>query len=103
MAQAPILVSPQAESSFGALSSDSLLGSIVAYGVAGLLLLAPLAFGAVESWAIFSLELGSTALFLLWLLWQVRSGEVPILRSPLVLGMFSFAALAVNQISAYHA
>ena len=35
------------------------------YGIFGLLLFGPLAFGAVEPWSIFVLEAGSAALFLL--------------------------------------
>jgi hypothetical protein len=42
-------------------------GTALLYGIFGLLLLGPLAFGAVEPWSIFLMEAGSAALFLLWI------------------------------------
>ena len=39
-----------------------LAGNILLFGVFGLLLFGPLAFGAVEPWSIFLLEAGSAAL-----------------------------------------
>ncbi len=38
---------------------------VLLYGVFGLLLFGPLAFGAVEPWSIFVVEAGSAALFVI--------------------------------------
>jgi O-antigen ligase len=48
------------------------------YGVIGLLLFGPLAFGAVEPWSIFILEAGATLLLLLWTARQAASGELSV-------------------------
>jgi len=45
------------------------------YGLFGLLLFGPLAFGAVEPWSIFVLEAGAALLLLLWTVRQGSSGE----------------------------
>src|SRR5579863_3070112 len=69
------------------------------YGVFGLLLFGPLAFGAVEQWSIFLLETGSAALFLLWIGKQVLEGEVKIRWNPLFLPMGVFGLLIVLQLA----
>jgi O-antigen ligase len=68
------------------------------YGVFGLLLFSPLAFGAVEPWSIFLLEVVSAALFLFWIGKQVVDGEVNIRWNPLFLPMAAFGLLIVAQL-----
>ncbi len=80
--------------------SSSVLGQLVLYGTVSLLLFAPLAFGAVEPWAIFILEAGAAFLFFLWACWQTLSGELRIKGSPLFLPMLAFAALIAVQLLA---
>jgi O-antigen ligase len=80
-------------------------GTVLLYGIFGLLLFGPLAFGAVEPWSIFLLECGSAALFLIWIGKQVLEGEIKIRPNPVFLPMGVFglliAAQLVFRISAY--
>jgi O-antigen ligase len=82
-----------------------LAGKVLLYGIFGLLLFAPLAFGAVEPWSIFLMEAGSAALFLVWIGKQVVEGQVTIRGNPLFLPMGVFGLLIIAQlvfrISAY--
>jgi O-antigen ligase len=73
-------------------------GTALLYGVFGLLLFGPLAFGAVEPWSIFLMEAGSAALFLLWIGKQVLEGEMKIRWNPLFLPMAVFGLLIVSQL-----
>jgi O-antigen ligase len=78
------------------------------YGLLGLLLFGPLAFGAVEPWAIFALEMGSVVLFFLWIAKLVLDGEIFTARikegainirpNPLFLPMAAFGALIATQL-----
>jgi len=69
------------------------------YGVFGLLLFGPLAFGAVEPWSIFVLEAGSAALFLMWIGKQVLfDGRINVRGNSIFLPMGIFAALIAAQI-----
>src|SRR5258706_4016988 len=68
------------------------------YGIFGLLLFGPLAFGAVEPWSMFLMEAGSAALLLLWIGKQVVEGEMKIRRNPLFLPMGVFGLLIVSQL-----
>jgi O-antigen ligase len=68
------------------------------YGIFGLLLFGPLAFGAVEPWSIFLMEAGSAALFLLWIGKQVLDGDMKIRWNPLFLPMGVFGLLIVSQL-----
>jgi O-antigen ligase len=69
------------------------------YGVFGLLLFGPLAFGAVEPWSIFVLEAGSAALLLFWIGKQAfLDGQIKLRWNPLFLPMGVFAALLVAQL-----
>jgi len=86
--QRPIAVNP----------TPTLLDSGIFYGVFGLLLFAPLAFGAVEAWSIFVLEAGSAALFGLWAIRQYRRGELIVYDNPVFRPMAAFAALLILQI-----
>jgi len=71
---------------------------ILLYGVFGLLLFGPLAFGAVEPWSIFVVEAGSTALFLLWIGKQGLDGQMTVRWNPLFLPMGVFSTLIVAQL-----
>jgi O-antigen ligase len=72
--------------------------SILLYGIFGLLLFGPVAFGAVEPWSIFVVEAGATALFLLWISKQVLDGGMKIRGNPLFLPMAAFGLLIVSQL-----
>ena len=73
-------------------------GTALLYGVFGLLLFGPVAFGAVEPWSIFLMEAGSAALFLLWIAKQVLDGEIKIRWNPLFLPMAVFGLLIISQL-----
>jgi O-antigen ligase len=68
------------------------------YGVVSLVLLGPLAFGAVESWSISIVEIGAAMLFALWGGRQVISGELQIRSNPLFGPMLLFGALILCQV-----
>src|SRR5271155_3407046 len=73
-------------------------GTALLYGIFGLLLFGPVAFGAVEPWSIFLMEAGSAALFLLWIGKQVLEGEIKIRWNPLFLPMAAFGLLVGLQL-----
>src|SRR5580700_6205574 len=74
------------------------VGKILLYGLFGLLLFGPLAFGATQPWSIFLMEAGSAALFLLWIGKQVLEDEMKIRWNPLFLPMAVFGLLIVSQL-----
>jgi O-antigen ligase len=74
------------------------LDSILLYATFGLLMFGPLAFGTVEPWSIFILEIGAVLLTLLWLLKQELDGELTIQWNPLFLPMAGFGLLILLQI-----
>src|ERR1700689_1611820 len=78
---------------------SSTLDPILCYGIFGLLLFGPLAFGAVEPWSIFVLETGSAVLFMIWLIRQIQSSELQVLGSPLFWPMAAFAFLVGLQLA----
>jgi O-antigen ligase len=59
----------------------------------------PLAFGAVEPWSIFLVEIGAVILTGLWLAKQWVDEEISILWNPLYLPMLAFGALILLQIA----
>jgi O-antigen ligase len=70
----------------------------VLLGSAGaLLLLAPLAFGAVEPWSIFALEACAVLLFAAWGVRQRINHQLDVSANPVYLPMAAFFALAVLQ------
>jgi len=83
----------------------SKLQPIVLYGTFALLLFEPLAFGAVDPWAIFLMEIGSAALFLVWIFQQRQQQELRITSNPVFYPMSAFGALValqyVTRITAY--
>ena len=74
------------------------LDNVVLYGTFGLLMCGPLAFGAVEPWSMFLLEVGAVVLALLWLAKQWLEEEIKILWNPLFLPMGAFALLILVQL-----
>ena len=77
----------------------SVLDSFLFYGTFGVLLLGPLAFGAVEAWAIFLLEMAATLLLLLWTARQLLSGRLQITWNPLFAPMLAFSGILAVQIA----
>src|SRR5271163_1627371 len=73
-------------------------GKVLLYGIFGLLLFGPLAFGATEPWSIFLMEAGSAALFLLWIGKQVLQDGMKITWNPLFLPMGVFGLLILAQL-----
>jgi O-antigen ligase len=71
---------------------------VLLYGTFGLLMFGPLAFGAVEPWSMLLMEVGATALFLLWLSKQVLQSELKIRWNPVFLPMSAFGLLIVAQL-----
>src|SRR5215468_11455811 len=67
-------------------------------GVFGLLLFGPIAFGAVDAWATWVLEVGATLLFALWARKQWLTGELRLRENPLYLPMAAFGATVLLQI-----
>jgi O-antigen ligase len=80
-------------------SSSSVLAPVLLYGVFGLLLFGPLAFGAVEVWSISIMQVVAGLLFALWAARQVAVAEVEIVGNPLFLPMLVFAGLILWQIA----
>lgn len=74
------------------------IGSILLYGTFGLLMFGPVAFGAVEPWSIFVLEVGAVFLTLLWLAKQWIDGEMNLHWNPLFLPMSGFGILILFQV-----
>ena len=74
------------------LSSSRLLAGTVAT-----LLAAPLAFGAVQPWAIFAMQAAATLLLLAWGLRQWSDRQLQIIPHPLYAPMLAFAVLATIQ------
>jgi O-antigen ligase len=79
-------------------SSRSIPDSILFYGVFALLWLAPLAFGAVEPWAILVLEVATALLFVLWMVRQLLRAELRVTAGPLFPPILGFAVLVLFQI-----
>jgi O-antigen ligase len=73
-------------------------GTVLLYGIFGLLLFGPLAFGNTEPWSVFLMEAGSAALFLLWIRKQVLEGEIKVAWNPLFLPMGLFGLLILAQL-----
>jgi O-antigen ligase len=94
-----VAVAPAVENRVTQKTRSAHLQSAVLCGVFGLLLFAPLAFGAVEPWAIFILEAGSIFLFVLWVILQATTGELQITGSTVFSPMLAFGALIIFQVA----
>ncbi|MCU1270549.1 MAG: O-antigen polymerase [Acidobacteriaceae bacterium] len=72
--------------------------SKILFSLTALLMFCPLAFGAVEPWAIFILQAASALLFIIWAIGQLRSPQVSIQWSPLFAPALAFAGLMCVQL-----
>jgi O-antigen ligase len=79
--------------------SNSVLDPVVLYGVFGLLLFGPLAFGAVEVWSISIMQVGAGLLFALWSARQFAAGELEIIGNPLFTPVVFFGGLILCQLA----
>lgn len=80
-------------------SPFALLDSFLLYGTFALLLFGPLASGAVEPWAIFTLQMGTVFLLLLWSVRQLLSNQIEVIGNALFTPMLVFASLVGIQIA----
>jgi O-antigen ligase len=78
-------------------SHPRLTNNLLLAGACAVLLLGPLAFGAVEPWSIFGLETCSMALLVLWAFRQWTTRELQISDNALYRPMAAFFALLVVQ------
>ncbi len=74
-----------------------LSNSMLLAGASVVLLAAPLAFGAVQPWAIFLLQASAAVLFVAWGFHQWKSGELKVSWHPLYAPMLAFGALVAVQ------
>lgn len=77
----------------------SRLDDVIVYGTASLLLLAPLAFGAVEPWAILILEGSSATLFAAWFVKELKQNRIRVNGGPLFSPMLAFASILFLQVA----
>ncbi len=63
-----------------------------------LLAFGPVAFGAVQEWAICTLEVGAAVCVVLWSIRELTSGRLEVHRNPLFLPILLFAALVGLQL-----
>jgi O-antigen ligase len=70
----------------------------ILYSLIGLLLLAPLAFGAVEVWSAAILEIASAILISIWALRQVKTGTLILTGNPVFLPMCAFGVVVLLQV-----
>src|SRR5277367_1390072 len=75
------------------------IGTILPFATFGVLMFGPVAFGAVETWSIFLLEIFSVLLVLLWFAKQWLDGQIKIQSNPLFLPMAGFALLVFAQLA----
>jgi O-antigen ligase len=73
--------------------------NLVPYIVTALLMFGPVAFGAVEPWAIFVLQIAAVVLLALWAVTQVRAGQPAIISNPVFAPMCAFAGLILVQLA----
>jgi O-antigen ligase len=81
------------------LHAEPILESIVLYGSFGALLLGPLAFGAVEPWSTFMIQVLAALLFVLWAIQQVRLGTLRVAAHPLFAPMGLFGLIVLAQLA----
>ncbi|HEX6802658.1 MAG TPA: O-antigen ligase family protein [Terriglobales bacterium] len=95
---APLPLPEIPETIIPARPQPSRTNSLVLYGAAALLMFAPLAFGAVEPWAIFVVEFGAAILLVIWMLHQVRAGQISVAPNRVFAPMLAFAVLISLQL-----
>ena len=79
-------------------SASSAPSSLLLFGLCVLLCYGPLAFGAVEDWAVFGLEAGVCLLVFAWTATQVFADRPIVRRSPLFWPALAFACLVAAQL-----
>src|SRR5690349_7794073 len=72
--------------------------AVILYSIGALLEFCPLAFGAVEPWAVFVLQSVAAILFIVWLVSQLRSPAATVLWTPVLPPMLAFLALICVQL-----
>lgn len=75
-----------------------LLSDALAAGICLLLAFGPLAFGAVQEWAVCGLEIGAAFLVMIWVLRQLVDDRLVILSNPLSVPVLLFAGLVTGQL-----
>src|SRR6266576_4194659 len=73
--------------------------SVLLVGLFSLLFFGPLAFGALEPWAIFVLEAGAATLVAVWAGKQAATGELSIRANPLYPPMLALAVIVTVQLA----
>jgi O-antigen ligase len=81
-------------------SQHGFADAFILYATFVVLLGSPLAFGAVQAWARFALEVCAATLLMLWTIQQARRAEIRIVGNPLFAPMLAFAAIAGLQLVA---
>jgi O-antigen ligase len=71
---------------------------VILYSLVSILLLAPLAFGAVEVWSTAIVEIAVAILISVWALRQVRSGAVILSGNPIFAPMCGFGVVVLLQL-----
>lgn len=74
------------------------MGKILLFSTFGVLMFGPIAFGAVEAWSTYVVEISALALMLLWFYKQWFEGELRIRWNPLFLPMAGFGLVVLAQI-----
>ncbi len=78
--------------------ASSAPSSIIFFGILSILLIGPLAFGAVEPWSIFLFEIATALLFAAWTIQHTLSATSHVEWSPLFAPMLGFAFLIALQV-----
>lgn len=78
--------------------AQRVLESLTLYGTLAVLMFGPLAFGAVEPWSVFVLEIGAAVLFLAWTARQLIAGTIQIRWSPVFAPMLLFGGVIAFQL-----
>ena len=79
-------------------SAPALTDTVVLYGTTFLLGFCPLAFGAVEPWAISVLESTTAILFVIWLVGRTKSSTLKVVWTPAFPPMLAFAGIMLLQL-----
>jgi len=95
----PAVAAPSLEAATVQPIRASALDPVIFYGIFGLLMFGPLAFGATEPWSIFTLEAGAALLLALWTIRQVTSGELSLVGNALFAPMLAFGLLIGVQLA----
>jgi O-antigen ligase len=96
---APLPLADIPESHLQLRSIRSRSNELVLASLVGVLLLAVLAFGAVETWAKSLLEISVAGIALFWTLRQIRRGTIAVTASPIFLPIAAFGLLVLLQAS----